>query len=121
MKQVLVGLLILLFCLTLVAYAQETEEEPKPLFSWKGSGMKNTELFNIQKPWRITWTVTKELFRGAGLLQVYLNDSKGNIVALPINQLGAGEGETWMHKESGTFYFEIVSANCEWEIKVFDK
>jgi len=112
-KKILVLLFVFLFAFTV--YAQEEA----PLFEWNGTGMKNTEVFEVKSPWRIVWNVTKEPFEGAGLLQVYLNKADGSMVALPINQLGAGEGETWMHKESGKFYFEIISANCDWEIKIF--
>ena len=113
MKKILALLFVLLFAFTVHA------QEGKPLFEWTGAGMKNTEVFEVKSSWRITWNVTKELFEGAGLLQVYLNKVDGSLVALPINQMGAGEGETWMHKESGKFYLEIVSANCDWGIKIF--
>ena len=91
----------------------------KPLYQWSGTGMKNTETFEIDVPWKITWRVSNETFAGTGLLQTYLNDSKGNLVALLINQLGSGGGETWVHNQTGKFYLEISSANCDWEIEVF--
>lgn len=69
--------------------------------------------------WRIVWNVSNELFAGSGLLQAYLNNSRGELIALPINQLGTGKGETWMHNHNGKFYWEIMSTNCNWEIQIF--
>ena len=53
MKKILVLLFVFLFAFTV--YAQEEA----PLFEWNGTGMKNTEVFEVKSPWRIVWNVTK--------------------------------------------------------------
>jgi len=55
-KKILVLLFVFLFAFTV--YAQEEA----PLFEWNGTGMKNTEVFEVKSPWRIVWNVTKEPF-----------------------------------------------------------
>lgn len=81
--------------------------------------MKNTEMFEVSGSWRIRWNVSNELFTGSGLLQAFLNDSQGQMISLPINHLGEGSGETWIHNQSGKFYLEVLSSNCDWEIEIF--
>jgi hypothetical protein len=88
--------------------------------TWTSTGMKNTETFTVQNhEWKITWRTSKEAFPGAGILQAFLNTPSGEMKELPINQIGAGSGDTIM-RGAGSYYLEVSSANMTWEISVYD-
>jgi len=88
---------------------------------WSGSGMKQTETFSIRSSeWRISWKTTREVFAGAGILQVYVYGAAGELVSLAANLQGVGSDVSYVHAQPGRFYLDISSANVDWEVVVED-
>lgn len=90
----------------------KSELEWSRVVSWKGNGMKTTEPFEVKKPWRIEW---KNL---GSVLQIYVYNLNGDLVALPVNTLEQGEDVSYVY-ETGEFYLTI-SAMGGWEVQIKD-
>ena len=125
MKKLVIVLMLLLIGAVLsgVAFA---EKEWVVTQCWQGTGMQTTQIFVIEPTadsWVLEWEATDEVFAGAGILQVFLyrpNGQDGELVDLPVNQLGIGEGRSWNHFRHGPFWLDINSANLKWEIRVVE-
>lgn len=118
---VLVLLMVLLFSGLGLA-----EKEWVVTHRWQGTGMQVTEIFVIEPiadSWVLEWETKDEPFPGAGILQVFLyrpNDQDGELVDLPVNHLGVGDGHSWNHFRHGPFWLHINSANLKWEVRVLE-
>jgi len=78
--------------------------------SWKGTGMKTTEPFNItKKPWKINYS------GGGSLLQIYVYDMDNNLIDL--FQSTDDIGDTSFVYNTGNFHLNI-SGMDEWEVKI---
>lgn len=75
-----------------------------------GNGGKNTSPFTVNQPWKVSWTASGELF------QLFLMDMNGEMVALPANQSGSGQGSSFQVEE-GRYYFQ-VNAIGAWKITI---
>lgn len=85
---------------------------------WSGSGAKNTETFTIpSKEWRISWSTSNEAFPGAGIFQIYVHDSGGDLLGVGANQQGVGSDVSYM-RGSGPRYLAINAGNLDWTVKV---
>ena len=85
---------------------------------WSGKGNRQTESFGVTNhEWQLEWAAKNEdVF---GVLIVTLYRENGNIMSMPINQMGEGAGSTYV-RGAGKYYLDINSANVDWEIKVLD-
>lgn len=101
--------------------APKTAQKAAPTWqevkTWTGSGIVNTETFTVaSKEWRINWETSQENI--AGILQVFVYDSKDNLVDLPVNQMGVSKNISYVRKGPGTFYLKINSANIKYRVTV---
>lgn len=88
---------------------------------WKGSGTKTTERFTVSGPeWRIAWAGAREVFPGAGILQIFVYRSDGELVELAANKVGPGADVSYVQSGPGEYYLMVNSANLDWEITVSD-
>jgi hypothetical protein len=89
--------------------------------SWSGSGMKETESFNVEsREWRISWETSNEPFAGAGLLQIYVYNDQGEMVSLAANRQGLGRDVSYV-RGKGRFHLMLNSANIDWSVMVEDQ
>jgi hypothetical protein len=85
--------------------------------SWKGSGMKETESFDIaNREWRINWKASNE--QTAGILAIMVHDQNGGLVSMAANAQGEGSDTSYVRGKPGKYYLAITSANIDWEITV---
>ena len=77
-----------------------SEKEWRKIKEWQGNGIKTTEKFTVGSEWAISWT-TK-----AGILQIYVYASDGELFNLAANTMIAGSDISYFHK-AGTYYLEI--------------
>lgn len=88
--------------------------------SWKGSGIKKTELFTTtNKEWVVRWKAENE--NVAGITQVMVYDADGGMVDIVVNAQGVGEDESFVRTKPGEYYLDINSANVDWTISVEEK
>lgn len=111
--------------------SEQTKAEPQQpqeptwteVASWSGSGIKNTETFQVSsREWRINWETSNENI--AGIFQVLVYDANGSNqmpVSIPVNAQGVGSDTTYIREGPGAFYLEINSANVDWKITVEDQ
>ena len=86
--------------------------------TWRGEGIKSTEKFEIvADEWRINWKSYGEAFKDAGIMQIFVNDDNGNMMALAANVQGPSEDMSYIHN-AGRFYLDINSANIKWIVTV---
>ena len=78
--------------------------------SFSGSGGKNTRPFSVAKGWEIQWDANGDLF------QLHLYDSEGEIVGIPANQQGPGQGNSY--QAQGGEYYLHVNALGNWKIQI---
>lgn len=83
------------------------------VISWKGGGAKTTELFRVEKPWRIKW---KNL---GVILSIWVDNLKGDIPFIPVSASEKGEDVSYVYK-TGEFYLTI-NASGKWEIQIEEK
>lgn len=89
---------------------------------WTGSGIKETETFSVaSREWRISWTASNEAFAGAGILQVYVHNERGEMVSLAANKQGTGGDISYVRAPPGRFYLTINSGNVNWDVTVEDQ
>jgi len=87
--------------------------------SWSGSGIKETEAFTVNaNEWRISWNSRNEVFRGAGIFQIYVKDATGKLISVAANKLGVGEDVSYVHAPQGRYYLTINSGNVDWTVQV---
>ena len=99
----------------------ETQPAWRQLAAWNGSGIKTTESFSVRgSEWRIKWKTSNEAFAGAGLLQIMVYDSSGNLVTLAANKLGVGSDVSYV-RSRGKHHLTINSGNVDWEVAVEDQ
>jgi hypothetical protein len=98
----------------------------EPVAFWRGSGIKNTDAFTVQSPWRIGWrTWPSETMMGMDgnfIIQVYdLANTSGPMAGLPVevaaNVIGRSEDYSTYYT-SGTLRLEI-NASQEYELTVY--
>lgn len=75
-----------------------------------GNGGRNTNPFTVNQPWKVTWNANGDIF------QLYLMDMNGEMIALPANQSGSGQGSSFQ-VEKGKYYFQ-VNAIGTWKITI---
>lgn len=88
-----------------ISLAQENVVE-----SYSGNGGKNTRPFTVSDGWEIQWDATGDIF------QLYLYSKDGDMLGVPANQQGSGEGSSYQ-ANGGTYYLQ-VNAIGGWEIKI---
>lgn len=100
---------------------QEQEQEKQAwqeVKSWSGSGIKNTEPFEITgNQWRVKWQNKGGEF-GGGILQIFVykvgSESPEELLA---NTTEITSDTSYIY-EGGTFYLNVNSANTNWSITV---
>lgn len=98
--------------------SQPSEEEQKATWqevkSWTGSGIKNTEPFEITgNQWRINWTNPTQ----NEVLQIMVYRVGNEIVdTVAVNTMDKGSDTSYVYK-NGSFYLSI-NATGNWEIEV---
>ncbi len=89
--------------------------------TWTGSGIKETEGFDIQsREWRVSWETKNEAFAGAGIFQIYVHNDKDELVSLAANKQGTGKDVSYV-RGKGRFYLKINSGNVDWSVTVEDQ
>lgn len=101
-KIVIFASVILLGC---NLYAQENIVK-----TFSGSGGKNTRPFSVNKGWEIQWDAKGDIF------QLYLYNADGDMIGVPANQQGSGQGSSYQPK-GGKYYLQ-VNAIGNWTIKI---
>jgi len=86
-------------------YAQENIVK-----TFSGSGGKNTRPFSVNKGWEIQWDAKGDIF------QLYLYNANGDMIGVPANQQGSGQGSSYQAK-AGDYYLQ-VNAMGNWTIKI---
>ncbi len=86
-------------------YAQENIVK-----TFSGSGGKNTRPFSVNKGWEIQWDAKGDIF------QLYLYNTNGDMIGVPANQQGSGQGSSYQAK-AGDYYLQ-VNAMGNWTIKI---
>jgi len=81
--------------------------------TFSGNGGKNTRPFYVPDEWEIQWSADGDIF------QLYLYDKIGNLIGLPANQLGSGNGDSY--QPVGGQYYLQVNAIGNWTIKIIAK
>ena len=85
--------------------------------SWTGSGAKGTDTFETKsREWRIHWESA-----AGGILQVYVYRGDGEMLALPVNQLGGGKDISYVRTDPGPHYLDISGGPGAWSVTVEDK
>lgn len=83
---------------------------------WSGSGIKDTETFTVGAEWRIDWDYTPPA--DGGILQLYVYDSKGQLIDIVANTQKSGPDTSFQHR-AGTYYLK-VNAVGDWKVDVQD-
>jgi len=99
------------------------QAKPQLIKEWKGSGIKSTEAFTVnRKPWVISWANNPEVIGGQsmGILQIMVYSTKNpNIpVTLAANTMKKSSDTSYIY-ETGRFYLKINAANTEWVVQVW--
>ncbi len=69
---------------------------------WTGEDDKATNVFSTETgEWRISWKAYDEVFEGAGILQIFVNDADGSMLDLVVNETGPSEGNTYVRTTPG--------------------
>lgn len=85
---------------------------------WTGSGIKQTEKFEVtSNEWRVSWSATAA-GKLQGLLVITVYDEKGEVAAFAANQQGPGAGNSYIHAGPGRYYLDINSFGLDWTITV---
>lgn len=95
---------------------QKAQQKPEwsKVIDWQGSGIKNTEPFEIRgSMWRIKWQNL------GSILQIYVYRPGGGLIALPVNTLEKGKDISYIY-EKGEFYLTI-NAIEKWIIEIEEK
>ncbi|MDR9367238.1 MAG: hypothetical protein RI575_18025 [Balneolaceae bacterium] len=98
------GIIITILSIS-VSFAQE-----KVVETYTGNGGKNTRPFTVDDEWEIQWNASGDIF------QLYLYSKDGDLIGVPANQQGAGNGSSYQAK-SGSYYLQ-VNALGKWEIEI---
>ncbi len=104
---------VTLFLITQQAFAFAPGEA---LVEFRGNESRRTETFETTGPWLVTWTWHEPgLAKGAFELRLFTSDGEY------LGQVAAAE--TWpqrrkLFEDTGEFYFQVVSNDAEWFIKV---
>jgi hypothetical protein len=90
---------------------------------WTGSGIKQTESFQINnREWRVSWQTTNEAFAGAGIFQIMVHRSSDDaLVTLAANKQGIGSDVSYVRGNPGRYYLAINSGNVNWSVRVEDQ
>jgi hypothetical protein len=111
---------------TVLPELKETELEPETekedpteeveVIKLKGNGTKTSDTFRITgDKWKIYYKAGD--INTAGIFQIYVYDSDGNLISVAANTKAETEDQTYIH-ESGEYYLEINSANTDWALIV---
>jgi len=103
-KKMLVLIGIMTF-ISINAFAQDIVVK-----TFTGSGGKNTRPFAVKDGWDIQWDAKGDIF------QLYLYTASGEMIGVPANQQGSGNGSSYQAK-GGQYYLQ-VNAIGNWAIKV---
>lgn len=85
-------------------------QESRLVQSFDGSGATNTRPFSVGPGWEIQWDARGSIF------QVFLHSGDGEMLGVPANQQGAGEGSSY--QPAGGEYYLQVNAIGRWEIDI---
>lgn len=86
--------------------------------TWEGQGSKYTEKFQISgSEWRVNWKGYDEIHQDLGIIQIFVYDDSGDMVALIANTQGISEDVSYVHTP-GSYYLWINSANINWKVTV---
>jgi hypothetical protein len=90
---------------------------PKTLFTFSGSGIKNTADFTVPAEWVLNWTYNCSNFGGnPGNFQVMEYNADGGLAGLLANELGkGGPGTSNQHNDAGSKYL-TVNSECHWTV-----
>ena len=92
------------------ANKNESPTTSSEIASFTGSGGKNTRPFTTNGPWEIQWDAHGNIF------QLFLYTTDGNMIGVPANQQGPGEGTSYQPK-AGKYYLQ-VNAMGNWTIRI---
>jgi hypothetical protein len=116
------AVMITVFCVTACASPEPAiPEQPRtwrPVASWTGSGIKESETFAISEPeWRIRWATSNERLAGAGILQIMVhNADTKQLITLAANKQGIGDDVSYVRSGPGRFYVVMNSGNVDWSV-----
>ena len=83
--------------------------------SWSGNdGTEDTENFTVTEDTRLNL----ETANVRGIIQIYVNDSKGTFVELLPSMKGTGNDVLYLHITPGQYSLKINAANTSWKITV---
>jgi hypothetical protein len=102
--------------------ASRTEEVTvwKPLGSWKGSGVLQTDSFiSDSGQLRIVWEARGEAGAEPGALRISLHSAvSGRSLAVAVDHKGPGRNTTYITEDPRSFFLVIESTNVEWSVEV---
>ncbi|MFP8488478.1 hypothetical protein ACKGJO_05200 [Gracilimonas sp. Q87] len=91
------------------SYSERNIKDTQTSLYFSGSGIKNTDVFTAESPWRITWTNDGQFMSG------YLIDENDETVEVIINS-DDNRGRNNIYK-TGTFHIKVNSIG-NWVIKI---
>lgn len=105
--------------------AATPDESAKPwqlLKTFKGSGMKKTETFDVpSNEWKIEWSFKDSSGFGAGTLSIIVYTASGEMKDLVANTMGASGEDSSIIRGRGSYYLDFNAANARYEVKVYVK
>jgi hypothetical protein len=92
----------------------------KPLGSWSGHGVMQTEAFiSDTGSLRITWETRSEAVPGKGVFTVALHSGvSGRPLLEAVNHQGIGRDVAYVTEDPREFFLVIESTNLDWSVSV---
>jgi hypothetical protein len=92
----------------------------RPVGSWSGRGNAQTGSFPSDTgSLRVHWETRNERAPGSGSFTVTLHSAVSGRPLLPaVDHQGVGKDVVYLHEDPRVFYFEVVSENLDWTMRV---
>ena len=92
----------------------------KPLGSWSGHGVMQTEAFiSDTGSLRITWETKNEAVPGKGVFTVALHSGvSGRTLLEAVRHTGVGRNRAYVTEDPREFFLVIESSNLDWSVSV---
>jgi hypothetical protein len=94
----------------------------RPVGAWSGRGLQQTDAFISDTGLlRLTWDArdATPAAAGAATFRVAVHSAvSGRLLALAVDQRGAGRSTTYVSEDPRSFYLVIESTNLEWTVDV---
>jgi hypothetical protein len=92
----------------------------KPLGSWSGHGVMQTEAFiSDTGSLRVTWETRNEAVPGTGVLTIALHSGvSGRPLLDVVSHTGVGRDVTYVTEDPREFFLVIESSNLDWSVSV---